>query len=179
MHAPLWLRSTGKVPMYLWFIQKLKSCLGDDVTSHSIHSGRATTLTLAGTPDDHIQACGCWSSHAYHIYICKHPIMLQLLLHGCSAFDTLLRATLPSQNHHSHPSTIHYYEFYSHHSLICLMGASAPSRATPSLSDSATRPQPPIEARRFVQQNWVRGEAELIYLFGILSHFAFLSWRVR
>src|SRR5882724_5078912 len=88
MHAPLWLRSTGKVPTYSWFIQKLKSCLGHDVAGHSMHSGGATTLTLAGTPDDHIQACGCWSSHAYHIYIRKYPVMLHSLLHRCSAFDT-------------------------------------------------------------------------------------------
>ena len=86
-HAQLWLRSTGEPLTYSWVICQLKSCLGSDIAGHSLHSGGATTLTLTGTPDDHIQACGRWSSQAYHIYIRKHPMMLQSLLHGHSAFD--------------------------------------------------------------------------------------------
>ena len=61
--------------------------LGDDVAGHSLRSGGATALALAGVPDDHIQARGHWSLDAYRSYIRKHPIMLQALLHGQSAFD--------------------------------------------------------------------------------------------
>jgi len=87
LHAPLWLRSTGDVPTYSWVVSRLKHALGTDVAGHSLRSGGATTLALAGTPDDHIQAHGRWSSNAYHVYIRKHPIMMQSLLHGHSAFD--------------------------------------------------------------------------------------------
>jgi len=65
----------------------MRDALGDDVAGHSLRSGGATALALAGTPDDHIQARGRWSSNAYQIYIRKHPVMLQSMLHGRSAFD--------------------------------------------------------------------------------------------
>src|SRR5882672_9404701 len=84
-HPQLWLRSTGEVPTYSWLVQCMKLALGDDVAGHSLRSGGATALAIAGTPDDHIQARGHWSSNSYHIYIHHHPVMLQSLLHGCSA----------------------------------------------------------------------------------------------
>src|SRR5882724_10194866 len=86
-HAQLWLWSMGEVPTFSWVISKLKLILGSNVANHSLFLGGVTALVLAGTPDDHIQAHGRWSLNAYHIYICKHPIMLQSLLHGCSAFN--------------------------------------------------------------------------------------------
>ena len=79
MHAQLWLCSSGQVPTYSWIINKM----------HSLCSGGATALTLTGTPDEHIQAHGHWSSNTYHVYIRKHPIMLQSLLHSRSAFDAM------------------------------------------------------------------------------------------
>jgi len=86
-HAQLWLRSMGEVPTYSWVVSKLKLVLSSNVAGHSLLSGGATALALAGTPDDHIQAHGRWSSNAYHVYIRKHPIMLQSLLYAHSAFD--------------------------------------------------------------------------------------------
>jgi len=82
-----WLCSTGQIPTYSWVECQLKSALGSDVAGHSLCSGGTTALTLASTLNDQIQACRQWSSQAYHTYICKHPIMLQSLLHGWSAFD--------------------------------------------------------------------------------------------
>ena len=87
LHAQLWLRSTGQVPTYSWVVNRMKHTWDSDIGGHSLCSGGATALTLAGTADDHIQAWGCWSSNAYQTYICKHPDMLQSLLHGHSAFD--------------------------------------------------------------------------------------------
>jgi len=86
-HAQLWLRSTGQIPTHSWVVNRLKTALGDNVAGHSLRSGGATALAIAGTPDDHIQARGRWSSNAYHVYIRKHPIMLHSLIHGRSAFD--------------------------------------------------------------------------------------------
>ena len=87
LHPQLWLTSAGSPPTYSWIVRRLKSALGDDVAGHSLRSGGATALAIAGTPDDHIQARGRWSSNAYQIYIQKHPVMLQSLLHSHSAFD--------------------------------------------------------------------------------------------
>jgi len=56
LHPQLWLRSMGKVLTYSWVMNKLKSTLGSDVVGHSLCSGGATSLAIAGTPDDHIQA---------------------------------------------------------------------------------------------------------------------------
>ena len=83
----LWLCVNGHMPTYSWVVQQLKLTLGNDVAGHSLCSGRATALVVTSVPDDHIQACGHWSSDAYHSYIRQHPVMLQVLLHGQSAFD--------------------------------------------------------------------------------------------
>jgi len=38
LQAQLWLCLTWEVPTYSWVVHLLKSCLGDNVTSHSLHS---------------------------------------------------------------------------------------------------------------------------------------------
>ena len=86
-HPQLWLHVNGHVLTYSWVVQQLKVTLSDNVAGHSLHWGRATALALASVPNDHIQACGHWSSDAYRSYIRKHPVMLQVLLHSQSAFD--------------------------------------------------------------------------------------------
>jgi len=77
----------GEVPTYSWVVQCMKAVLSTDVAGHSLQSGGAMALALSSTPDDHIQAQGWWYSDSYHVYICRHPVMLQSLLHGCSAFN--------------------------------------------------------------------------------------------
>ena len=59
-HLPeLWLRSSGKVPTRSWFINRLRSFFpGNDIAGHSLRSGGATALALAGTPLHQIQAIG-------------------------------------------------------------------------------------------------------------------------
>ncbi|KAF8585145.1 hypothetical protein K439DRAFT_1344119 [Ramaria rubella] len=38
-------------------------------------------------PDDVIQAAGRWSSKTFRIYICKHPVLLQALIHGRTLYE--------------------------------------------------------------------------------------------
>ncbi|KAF8591031.1 hypothetical protein K439DRAFT_1644463 [Ramaria rubella] len=54
----LWLTSFGSMPTYSWFVARLQSFLGSSITGHSICSGGATALALAGVADDVIQAMG-------------------------------------------------------------------------------------------------------------------------
>jgi len=105
-HAHLWLHSTGQIPTYSWVIQQLKSALGSDAAGHSICLGGATALALAGTPDDHTQACGRWSSQVYQTYIWRHPNMLWSLLHSWSAFNLSPWTQLSSSLHHHSPPII-------------------------------------------------------------------------
>ena len=78
----LWLTSNGRVPTYSWYISRLHAVLGAEVAGHSLRSGGATTLALEGVSDDHIQAAGRWASDTFRIYIRKHPILLNALIHG-------------------------------------------------------------------------------------------------
>src|SRR5882672_6725292 len=61
LHPELWLTSEGHVPTYSWVVSRLQSTLGREVGGHSIHSGGATALALAGVPDNLIQLMGRWS----------------------------------------------------------------------------------------------------------------------
>src|SRR5258707_14908198 len=68
-HFPeLWLNHSSHIPTCSWFISLHKVFPNDNVASHSLHSGGATALTIAGTPLDHIQMIGCWLSDAFLIY---------------------------------------------------------------------------------------------------------------
>jgi hypothetical protein len=86
-HPELWLTSLGVSPTSGWFTSRLTSTLGPDVGGHSIRSGAATSLALAGVPDNVIQGMGRWSSEAFKVYIRKHPVVLQALIHGRHAVD--------------------------------------------------------------------------------------------
>ncbi|KAF8329071.1 uncharacterized protein EI90DRAFT_2924266 [Cantharellus anzutake] len=74
-HLPeLWLTEKGTVPTRLWFLNHLHAVLpNENVSGHSLHSGGATALVLAGTPLPRIQLIGCWSSEAFLIYNI-HPL---------------------------------------------------------------------------------------------------------
>ena len=89
-HPELWLTSVGVIPTAAWFTSGLTSILGPDVGSHPICSGAATSLALASVSDNIIQGMGHWSSHAFKLYICKHSVILQALIHGCPAINTPL-----------------------------------------------------------------------------------------
>jgi hypothetical protein len=86
-HPQLFLRSDGTVPARAFFMQRIKEALAGDVGGHSMRSGGATALAIAGIPDNRIQAMGRWSSDAYQQYIRKHPALLQALATGRAIFD--------------------------------------------------------------------------------------------
>ncbi|PIL32091.1 hypothetical protein GSI_06796 [Ganoderma sinense ZZ0214-1] len=75
-HPQLWLRANGTSPTRRWFITRLKSFFPDDVSGHSMRSGGATALAIAGVPSPSIQAIGRWSSDAWQVYIRKHPVLV-------------------------------------------------------------------------------------------------------
>ena len=97
----LWLTSAGAVPTYSWFVGQLKQILGDDVAGHSLRSGGATDLAIAGVPDSAIQALGRWASDTWRIYVRKHPVIVHALIHGRSPFET--SSSSLSTTHSSHP----------------------------------------------------------------------------
>jgi hypothetical protein len=78
----LWLTSSGEVPVRSWFIQRLRMFFPKDISGHSMRSGGATALAIAGVPDSRIQAAGRWSSDAFQAYIRKNPLMIHALIHG-------------------------------------------------------------------------------------------------
>ncbi|KAF8328434.1 uncharacterized protein EI90DRAFT_3065283 [Cantharellus anzutake] len=75
-HLPdLWLRDSGKIPTRSWFLGRLQEVITTgDVAGHSLRSGGATALALAGTPLERIRAIGRWSSEAFLIYLRQNPI---------------------------------------------------------------------------------------------------------
>jgi len=83
----LWLTSTGHAPTYTWVISHLRRSLDNEVGGHSLRSGGATALALAGVSDNAIQSMGRWASDTFRIYIRKHPVLLHALIHNKSAHD--------------------------------------------------------------------------------------------
>ena len=77
----LWLRQSGIPPTRSWFLARLRKCLPDEgnIGGHSIRSGGATALALAGVQDSRIQTLGRWASNTFQIYIRKHPLLLHAL----------------------------------------------------------------------------------------------------
>lgn len=87
----LWLKADGLVPTRSWFINRLKALFPDDnIAGHSLRSGGATALALAGVPLERIQIIGRWSSEAFLIYIRQNPILLQSSITGHSAFNSTI-----------------------------------------------------------------------------------------
>src|SRR5882672_6321814 len=78
----LWLTSTGNPPTYSWVVTRLRTALDSDVGGHSLRSGGATALALAGVSDDAIQSMGRWASNRFRTYIRKHPVLLHALIHN-------------------------------------------------------------------------------------------------
>jgi len=119
LHAQLWLRLTGQVPTNSWVVNKMKHTWDSDIGSHSLCSGGATSLALAGTADDHIQAHGHWSSNAYQTYI--HNTLLCSSLssratqHSTPTCETSLLLFLDL---HPLPTSFTIPNFYGHWSHI-------------------------------------------------------------
>ncbi|KIJ37984.1 hypothetical protein M422DRAFT_259370 [Sphaerobolus stellatus SS14] len=78
----LWLCSDGALPQRSRFLNYLHRFFPADISGHSLRSGGALALALAGTPPERIQDAGRWTSDAFRLYIRKHPILLQSLIWG-------------------------------------------------------------------------------------------------
>jgi hypothetical protein len=80
--AELWLKKNGTIPTQGWFLHRLRRHLSGNIGGQSLRAGGATALAKAGVPPHLIQAIGRWSSEAFRIYICRHPVLLAALLHN-------------------------------------------------------------------------------------------------
>ncbi|GLB35578.1 hypothetical protein LshimejAT787_0211430 [Lyophyllum shimeji] len=81
----LWLTSRGRVPTRSFFIRRLRRFFDVSIAGQSMRAGGATFLAEAGAPPPLIQASGRWASETFHIYIRKHPVLMQALLFGGDA----------------------------------------------------------------------------------------------
>ena len=87
--SDLWLRADGSRPSRSFFIRRMKLFFTNDVAGQSMRSGGATSLAENGVPPHLIQAIGRWASPAFQIYIRKNPVLLQALLFGRAAHESL------------------------------------------------------------------------------------------
>lgn len=87
LHPQLWLRENGTVPTRAWFMGRIRRLFPPEFAGHSLRSGGATALAMAGVPADRIQAIGRWSSNTFQIYIRKNPVLLQAILGNAATFD--------------------------------------------------------------------------------------------
>jgi integrase len=87
LYPQLWLRENGSIPSRSWFMHRIRSHFPPEYAGHSLRSGGATALAIAGIPADRIQAIGRWSSSTFQIYIRKNPVLLQALLGNAATFD--------------------------------------------------------------------------------------------
>ena len=85
LSSPLWLTSSGCIPMRDFFISRLSYFFDRDVTGQSMRAGGATSLAEHGVPPSLIQLIGRWSSDAFFIYIRKSPVLIQALLYSNSS----------------------------------------------------------------------------------------------
>lgn len=80
--SPLWLKENGKVPTRSFFMRRLRLFFEKDIGGQSMRAGGATSLAENGVTPHIIQGIGRWASEAWHIYIRKHPVLLQAMLHA-------------------------------------------------------------------------------------------------
>lgn len=79
----LWIHDDGTVPTRTWFMRRLRHLFSDtSIAGQSMRAGGATALAEDGAPPHIIQAAGRWASDTFQIYIRKHPILLQAMLHA-------------------------------------------------------------------------------------------------
>ncbi|KAF8226879.1 hypothetical protein L208DRAFT_1497376 [Tricholoma matsutake] len=82
LSSPLWLTSSGTVPTRSFFMRRLHLFFEKDVGGQSMRAGGATSLAEHGVAPHIIQGIGHWASSAWQIYIRKHPVLLQAILHA-------------------------------------------------------------------------------------------------
>jgi len=82
LSPPLWLKLDGTVPTRLFFMCCLCLFFEKDVGGQLMRVGGATSLAENGVAPHIIQGIGCWASSTWQIYIHKHPVLLQAMLHA-------------------------------------------------------------------------------------------------
>jgi hypothetical protein len=82
LSSPLWLTAEGNVPTRGFFIRRLRMWFDKDVAGQSMRAGGATSLAENGVAPHIIQGIGRWASPAWQVYIRKHPVLLQAMLHA-------------------------------------------------------------------------------------------------
>ncbi len=87
----LWVQQDGSLPSCSWFTCKLHQFLPHHFSGHSFRAGGATHLAAVGIPNERIQAMGCWTSEAWHSYLCKNPVILFANASPSSMFDSFLQ----------------------------------------------------------------------------------------
>ena len=70
------------LPTQAFFMQRLCIWFDKDIAGQSMQAGGTTSLAENGVTLHIIQGIGRWVSAAWQIYICKHPVLLQAMLHA-------------------------------------------------------------------------------------------------
>ena len=78
----LWLKANGTVPTCSFFMCRLHLFFQKDIGRQSMRAGGAMSLAENGVAPHIIQGIGRWALEAWHIYIRKHPVLLQAMLHA-------------------------------------------------------------------------------------------------
>jgi hypothetical protein len=106
-HPQLFLRSDGTVPARGLFMQWIKQILAGNVGGHSMCSGRATALAIAGVPDNHIQAMGLVIRRLPAVHS-EAPCVITGTYNGTSCLRpptlNFVQSLLFFIHHQSHPS---------------------------------------------------------------------------
>lgn len=82
LSSPLWLKQDGSVPTRSFFMTRLRHFFDEDIGGQSMRAGGATSGAEHGVAPHIIQGIGRWASSAWQIYIRKHPVLLQAMLHA-------------------------------------------------------------------------------------------------
>ena len=82
LSSPLWLKLNGDIPTRCFFMHRLRGFFDKDMGGQSMRAGGAASLAENGVAPHIIQGIGCWASPAWQIYIHKHPVLLQVMLHA-------------------------------------------------------------------------------------------------
>jgi len=82
LSSPLWLNDKGVVLTRSFFMRRLQVFFSSDVGGQSMRAGGATSLAENGVAPHIIQGIRRWASSTWQIYIRKHPVLLQAMLHA-------------------------------------------------------------------------------------------------
>ena len=82
LSSALWVTKNGTIPTRSFFMQHLCRFFDTDIGGQSMCASGATSLAENGVAPHIIQGIGRWASPVWQIYIHKHPVLLQAMLHA-------------------------------------------------------------------------------------------------